>query len=1184
MTLEAIRDETTANQARAADPAASVWVSANAGTGKTSVLVRRVLRLLLVGTAPERILCLTYTKTAAAEMENRLFGELERWAVQPIGDLEKALKDLEGGPADEAVIARARRLFATTLETSGGLKIHTIHAFCQRLLARFPLEAGVPAGAVVLEEAARARLLSEAVDEVLRRAAADGGGALGAALGRIVAAAGEDQFRRVVEALLSKPEALRDLAARKADRADAVDEERAALCRLLGVRDGATDEGLLAEQAGVLDRATLERAADVLEGGKKTDQVNAAALRQALAAPSDEEAVPALARVFLRADGEPRAESRFVTKAVREQEPDVVQTLLDAQARFFALARERAALGVARASSAALHLASEILAAYEARKAARAALDYDDLIARTVQLLARSDAAAWVLYKLDGGIDHILVDEAQDTSPLQWRVIDLLAAEFFAGEGAREARRTIFAVGDEKQSIYSFQGADPAKFAEQGRKARRGAQAARQTWHGVPLNLSFRSTAPILEAVDAVFAQPQAASGLTWAGAPVAHHASRSGDAGLVEIWPLEAPEDADPAPAFEPLGDWTMPAAPADRLAERIAQTIRNWLDDKEPLISRGRPVAPGDILILVRKRQPFVAPMIRALKAKGVPVAGADRMQLCEQLAVMDLMSLGDFLLMPEDDLALATVLKSPLFDLDDDDLFELAYKRHGSLWAALRAKADVAPAYGAAVKALEAMLRQVDYLPPYEFFARLLEADRMAMRRRLLRRLGPDAGDAIDEFLDLALDYDRTAPPSMQGFLDALRRADAEVKRDMEQGRDEVRVMTVHGAKGLEAGIVFLPDTCSVPRAAGRPSLFDVPRRGAVPGVPDHVVWAPGGAGALAELETARAARRTAELEESHRLLYVAMTRARDRLYVSGYEGRRQRDQGCWYDLIFEGVKGLVRETADEEGRPVWRLESLQARPLPVAPEARVVDAEPAPLPDWVEQAVVPERPSALAITPSTVASLEEAEPMGALQEQSVLPPTELADRSRFLRGAIVHALLEHLPEIGPGAWEETARRFVELRGAGLDEPMRAEIVAETLSVMRDPAFAHLFGTGSRAEVPIVARLPADDPEALPLDVSGQIDRLAVLEGEVWIVDYKTNRPPPTEPEDVAPAYLAQLAAYRAAVRLIYGERPVRCALLWTAVPRIMEIPAAAIDFYESRMHAAGVAALDGHRRDT
>ena len=1068
---------------------ASVWVSANAGTGKTSVLVRRVLRLLLAGTPPERILCLTYTKTAAAEMENRLFGALETWA-DPTRRCACARlsRRWRTAPADAC---RDRSCPAALRDDAGDLRrSQDPHDPCL-----LPAPAGaLSPGSGRPGRCRRARGGGAGAAAVgggrrgLAPRSADRTGALGAALSRIVAAAGEDQFRRVVEALLSKPGALRELAGRETDIGTAVAREGADLRRLLGVRDGATDTSLLAEQAGVLDRAALANTADVLEGGKKTDQVNAAALRQALAAPSEEECVQVLARVFLTLAGEPRAASRFVTKAVREQDPGVVQTLLDAQARFFDLAKERAALAVAQASSAALHLASEILAAYEARKAARAALDYDDLIERTVQLLARSDAAAWVLYKLDGGIDHILVDEAQDTSPLQWRVIDLLAAEFFAGEGAREAKRTIFAVGDEKQSIYSFQGADPAQFAEQGRKARRGSVAAEQTWHDVPLNLSFRSTTPILTAVDAVFERPEAASGLAWAGAPVSHYSYRPDDAGLVEIWPLETPVEDDPAPAFEPLRDWTMPAAPADRLAERIADTIRGWLDDEMLLQSRGRPVTAGDILVLVRKRAPFVAPMIRALKARGVPVAGADRMRLSDQLAVMDLMSLGDFLLMPEDDLALATVLKSPLFDLNDNDLFELAYARPGSLWEALRAKADAAPAYRAAADRLEALLRQVDFLPPYEFFARLLEANQMAVRRRLLRRLGPDAGDAIDEFLDLALDYDRASPPSLQGFLDALRRSDTEVKRDMEQGRDEVRVMTVHGAKGLEADVVFLPDTCSVPRGAGRPSIFDVPRRDATPEAPDHVVWAPAGAAALAELEAARAARRRAELEESHRLLYVAMTRARDRLYVCGYEGRRQRDQGCWYDLVFDGVKGLARETDDGDGRVVWRLESPQTQ-APTAPSApAATDAETPPLPDWVATPARPERPSALAVTPSTVTALE-AEPAGGFDEQSVLPPLALADQARFLRGSVVHALLEHLPEIDPDKWEETAHRFVTLRGAGLDAPMREEIVEETLSIMRDPAFAHLFGADEPARrCPSWRGSRSDDPKAVPLDVSG------------------------------------------------------------------------------------------------
>ena len=554
-------------------------------------------------------------------------------------------------------------------------------------------------------------------------------------------------------------------------------------------------------------------------------------------------------------------------------------------------------------------LADAVQADYERRKRAEAALDYDDLIVKTQTLLLRSGAAAWVLYKIDGGIDHILVDEAQDTNPAQWTIVEALAAEFFAGSSRSEKLRTLFAVGDEKQSIYSFQGADPARFGEVGRAFRQRAAALGLVWHEVPLTLSFRSTEPILEAVDGVFAKPPAADGLSWQeGAIIQHHAFRVGQAGLVELWEVEEQEKPGESEAFQPWNEEAAGARSVDALCHRIASTIRAWLDNGEELPAQGRKVKAGDILILVRRRDPFTTPMIRALKRAGVPVAGADRMRLMDQLAVQDLVALADVLLMPEDDLALAVVLKSPLFGLDDDALFALAYGRSGSLWSALRAKAKEDPRFGEAGERLSAWRSRADFLPPYEFFSELLGADGQLMRKRMLTRLGPEAAEAIDEFLDLALAYDREAAPSLQGFINQLRAGDVEIKRDMEQERDEVRIMTVHGAKGLQAPIVFLPDTCMKPRMQG-PQLYPMPRAGEPADEVGHLVWPPTGHSGVARLASAKAAVEKADREEYHRLLYVAMTRAKDRLYVCGWQGVNRREAGSWYDLVRDGLGGHI-----------------------------------------------------------------------------------------------------------------------------------------------------------------------------------------------------------------------------------------------------------------------------------
>jgi ATP-dependent helicase/nuclease subunit A len=1158
--------EADANQARASDPDASAWVSANAGTGKTEVLVKRVLRLLIAGSKPECILCLTYTKTAAAEMQNRLLKDLAGWATMPEGDLRETLQALMRRAPEDGDLRAARRLFARALEARGGLKIHTIHGFCERLLQRFPLESQVTPHFKVLDERGQAEMRRQAFDATIGRAAEDRESTLGKALAKIIALTSEDYFRQVVDTALYKRAELASMMAYHGAGPDWAVAEGLALKRLLGVAEDEED-ALVAGLAGILsdDDIAAAIAAFAAFGPKKKVDIEAEANLRAARTSEGENRVATLRSLFLTADGKPR--DKVCSKDFADEAPIVFARLVAAQAQFAAFNEKLAHLRVAEASSAVLAFADAIQADYERRKRAEAVLDYDDLIIKTSNLLSRADAAAWVLYKIDGGVDHILVDEAQDTNPQQWTIIERLAEEFFAGAGAAAngKPRTLFAVGDEKQSIYSFQGADPARFGATGRAFKRRAEAAGLIWHEVPLNLSFRSTVPILDAVDQVFANPAAAQGLM----PVAttvikHHAHREGEAGLVELWETETETKPEPAEAFEPWNEEAHGARSVDQLCRRIADQIKRWLTEGEDLPSEGRKVKAGDILILVRRRDPFTTPMIRALKREGVAVAGADRMRLMDQLAVQDLVALADVLLMPEDDLALAVVLKSPLFGLDDAALFDLAYERRPrSLWSQLKDKAQEDARFAEAWTRLSAWLSRADYLPPYEFFSELLGAEGQLMRKRMLTRLGPEAAEAIDEFLDLALAYDREAAPSLQGFISRLRTDDIEIKRDMEQDRDEVRIMTVHGAKGLQAPIVFLPDTCMLPRPQG-PRLFPLPRPGASPGEVGHLVWPPAGHSDLAALAGAKAALRQADHEEYHRLLYVAMTRARDRLYLCGWQGQKEKPETeSWYELVKHGLAGRLAEIASSGGTKVRRMESAQAEAVP-APKADEERRPAAPLPEWALTPARPER-SRRRLAPSRLALSPDGTPQGGDAEQPPLGPRALSQGGRYARGRLVHALLQHLPEVGAEDQERAARAFVAARGAGLAQELKDEIVAETLAIVREASFTPLFQPGSLAEVPVAAVIGEGESA---YELEGQIDRLAMLNRELLILDYKTNRPPPLTLQEVAPAYIAQLAAYRLALQRLFPGYALRAALLWTDGPRLMEIPSTSLDAAECR----------------
>lgn len=1137
-------------QRRAADPAASAWVGANAGTGKTKVLTDRVLNLLLTGAAPEKILCLTFTKAAAAEMANRLAKVLSQWAVAEEEALDAALSKLRGEAPTPALRETARQLFARVLDVPGGMKIETIHAFCQSLLRRFPLEAGVSPHFEVLDDRDTAELLLDAREGVLRDARNAADPALAEALKTVTGYVHETLFPELLAELTAARGRLRRLLDRRGGR-DAVAQ---ALRQRLGVGPGDSAASVLAAACtdAAFDGDGLRRLCHALGGGGKGDVDTAAKILRWLGdgPTARADGWDDYCSAFLTQKGEARSQSKFPTKAVKTAHPDCL-ALLDAEtARVLAVRQHVKAAVVAEATEALLRLAEALLAAYEAGKSRVGKLDFDDLILATRRLLAEREDAAWVLYKLDGGLSHVLIDEAQDTNPDQWAVVVSLVTDFFAGEGARDGSRTVFAVGDRKQSIYSFQGANPAIFESLRGTFRDSVRAVERRWADVALEVSFRSTRPVLDLVDTVFAPPAVADGVSPAGEAVRHLAFRVGQAGSVELWPPLAPQAIDePDPWKPPIERIRGEAAPT-RLARLIARRVAALLQGGERLASRDRPIRPGDILVLVRRRGPFVEDLVRALKENAVPVAGVDRMVLTEQMAVMDLVALGHALLLPEDDLTLASVLKGPLVGLSEDELFAVAHGRPKgtSLWRALREKAAEPGPWRDAHRALRALMNRADFLPPHELYADIL--GRLGGREKLLARLGPDAADPIDEFMALTLAYDRGHPPSLQAFLHWLAAGAQEIKRDLEEGTDVVRVMTVHGSKGLQAPVVFLPDTRAVPTKLPR-LLWENGEDDAL------FAWAPRSEHREAWCTELTEAAKAAQMQEYRRLLYVALTRAEDRLIVCGWDGQRAAPEDCWYSLVAQAMEKVGREEADAflaadgtlgEDGTVLRLSCEQTAEPRADAAHRAQGGAGEALPAWVA------RPAPAEPTPPR--PLAPSRPL--LAEPPVRSP--LAEDGgaarRFQRGRLVHRLLESLPDLPAPAREAAALAFLRRPVWGLDEAAAVDLAAETLAVLDDAAFAELFAPGSRAEVPLTGIVGGHV-------VSGQVDRMVVTPEAVRVVDFKTNRPPPRRVEDVAEAYLMQMATYRAVLSQLYPDRPVRCALLWTDGPFLMELPGPALD---------------------
>ena len=911
-----IRDAATQRQVDAADPRTSTWLSANAGSGKTRVLTDRVARLLLEEVSPQNILCLTYTKAAAAEMQNRLFQRLGGWAMMPDGALRVELKALGVDRLiDAAQLAQARTLFARAIETPGGLKIQTIHSFCASVLRRFPLEAQVSPQFREMEDREAMMLRADVVDAMVEGPDTD------VVRGLLTHFTGNDLANFTAEIAQHRDQFL-----------DPFDV--AALHKTLNVPKDLTVDRLATD---IFDTDLLGRFADACSHGATNDAKVASALRSLLQnPPAPHDVLAKLEGIFLTGEG---AKAPFTakigtlptkkTKATNEELVAEIEPLMD---QIENLRPIRLGLLALERTTALYDFARVFVPAYEARKLAMGALDFDDLIRKAKALLTDPAVAQWVLFRLDGGIDHILVDEAQDTSPTQWAVIEQLTQEFATGEGARTNRdRTVFVVGDKKQSIYSFQGADPAAFDQMKAHFRDAHRAIDKPFAVTSLDHSFRSSQAILSVVDATFSGDRAAGmdeGLS-------HIAFKENMPGRVDLWPVIEPEK------FEDNREWFKPVdAPSATdhtvlMAQRVAEQIKHMITHEtipEEIRNSGafarRPISEGDFLILVQRRSELFAEIIRACKAANLRIAGADRLRVGAELAVKDLAALLSFLALPEDDLSLASALRSPLFGWSEQELFTLAHHRPDDafLWKALRGSD-----HAKTLAILNDLRSKSDFLRPYDLIERILT--RHDGRCNLLARLGPEAEDGIDALLSQALTYESTSVPSLTGFLTWMETDDLEVKRQMETQGDRIRVMTVHGAKGLEAPIVILPE------AAKRTPVV---REELLP-AGDNVIWktpVKSSAPAVAALREEVIAKQE---RERMRLLYVAMTRAEKWLIV-GAAGDVGEGDASWYNIVADGMRQRGDYDAVQGDLEIRRVSALDWD-TPDLIAARVCAARPA-----------------------------------------------------------------------------------------------------------------------------------------------------------------------------------------------------------------------------------------------
>lgn len=1124
-------------QKQASDPSASRLASANAGSGKTKVLVDRVSRILLQDVPPEKILCLTYTKAAASEMQSRLFKVLGDWSILDDKDLDEALTELMGQAGHGVELKTARQLFAKALETPEGLKVQTIHAFCERILARFPIEAGILPGFEPIDDGEMKPLREGVRDEIYKAAIQAPDGALNKAI-RLLTSAKADQTLEDLFKWMSfgsekiklwdnngGPKALAefldiDLPYQSVDELKRHGWESAPKSQITQ----AANEMLGSSSSGDVTRAERMLAAFAIE-----DPVKAWEQYSCVFLTSKQDS--AIKSLVTKKGGE-FAQLFFSNEPADgyDSERERVLRLVDKIKAIECLVLTEAFFTISR----------EFIGRFKSAKHIRRGLDFNDQIILVRNLLCRNEVSDWIRYKLDGGIEHVLLDEAQDTSPEQWQIINALSEPFVQDNPDRTSKhpRTLFAVGDEKQSIYSFQGAEPERFIDEIQKHSAG-DASKE----IRMKMSFRSAPEILQFVDQIFVEnkliQQMFDAESYAPASdLVRHTTKREDYGQIDLWPaVNRPEiKSDKEPWDTSPVDAIGKSDAREQLALAIAEHIRDWIKDKEPVFDREtgttRPMQAGDVLILVRQRNAFFDAVIRNLKSVGVAVAGADRLKLKDAIAIKDLLSLARFTLLPSDDLSLAEILKSPFFGFDDNALFDVAARRgKQSLWQALQSKrTDIS-------KPLDKMIGFSSRYAPYEFFTRVLDMrdeTGITFKRKIFARLGLEAKDAIEAFLARALTHQRQSSPSLQHFVQSFTQDEQELKRDMDGGIGQVRVMTVHGSKGLEAPVVFLPDTTQ------KPTTSD-----AVIKVEDGFALVPSVNKTPEKLAACKEAAKGKRLQEYLRLFYVALTRAESRLIICGYKTGQKAGtvaKGSWYTHAKRALEGLPNHKIDTpfgeglsfgKGAMSWRTQVS-------APSLETIS-----LPKWISAPAPPVRRAKRQVTPSHLL----APPPNI--DMPVRSPLNQTTERRFARGNLIHKLLEILPEFSLDKRPEIADKILSGYVA-LNIAQRDQISNEVFAVLNNPDFADIFAAGSRAEISL-----AGSAKTLPEDIylNAQIDRISVTKTHVYIIDYKSNRPPPQTQDGVADIYWGQMAAYRELARDIYPAHKIISALLWTDGPSLM-----------------------------
>jgi ATP-dependent helicase/nuclease subunit A len=1069
----------TVLQSQASDPAYSVFVSASAGTGKTKILCDRFIRLLLSGCLPENILCLTFTNAAATEMRERIKLQLKMWAQQTeLSRIKQDLLDLTGEEADADTIKNVSGLYSKFKASMDNIKINTIHAFCLAILKQFSFLDREFTVTDIIDEAKKAELLEATCYEVFDHpndATSDA----------IDVLTEFYDFKKIIELIeelvISNKIKFENYITKFTD----VAELKASIYEL--------------HQADINNKATRLTEAFLLQSKPriesvciKLQQINESLGVRLLYALSTKD-IDLFRDALLNEEGV--LKSRILKKEIKEKFPEIFSVLENEATKlieFLATYRKQIC---AEYNFALSVLAKYVYQQYENHKATIGLIEYDDLLKDSIKLLKNSQYSNWVMYNLDYKIDHILVDESQDLSPLQWELIQIIADEFFVGDGIKEYTRTIFIVGDYKQSIYSFQGAEPLIFNKIKHYFAKRVTESGNKWREIEMNTSFRTTAYVLQLVDNIFNQQVFNQAVIPSAGKIEHKPWREGN-GFAENWELSEKDNSGVK-----VKGWQLPKLepkmnePKYKVADLIASNIAQWVNSGRILCGRDRAVVPSDIMILVRKRSEFTKLLSAQLKKHSIPIIDQDYYTLSDEIIFQDLVALGNFLLFPYDDLNLACLLKSPIIGLTEDELFMLAHNRTGRLLDELKKLPEVH-------KYLTELPPRLNHQTLYQFYHGVLEIDKKSSH--FIERFGAKALEVIDNFYSLVNKYQQSNLSSLYGFVRWLQRPEVKVQSHTFSGDSAVRILTVHGAKGLQAPIVILADAASSEQTPHE-QIFWYDKRNSSQNInadywmffSTYKDYEDDFTKEVKELNMQKI------YDESLRLLYVALTRAEDELYVAGWKNNKAAKS--WYNIVKDNLPDLERP-ADKVVADYKRRKQIEERELPEF--------------------------------------LKSDYQSGTNHRLQAVTQGDKEQTKEMLEGQIIHELLQRLPRLSIKQQQSYLLMIKQKYQKNFSLEEIDGLVQEVKKNIEE--FAFIFTKEALPEVPIMGKINGKN-------ISARVDCLIVGADEVKIIDFKSDKNIAQNKDK----YYLQLNTYKELVGKIYPDKVISCYLLWIRYREMEEV---------------------------